>query len=389
MDGYHDDIDAKTLENEHPCVLAYKDKYTKILFMNLKEGTKIEIPVTSGSKTVKIVQGLGLVIRDDIVALNAGTIFTINPWKTASINIIKDMKIHIISRLEETLSEDGSPPKNRDSSIWGELPSELHDEIHFQGDVKDYISRCLLNKTHLQKCMRPNHWFSYMARDRISMEDAYYIIKFASQYADEYPELLTGVLEKFMIVFSEEIKDVKNFVPMGKAGRAKSTSPSKNLKVLDSYRKILFNISRLLTSKLITMVSMTYTEEKYGFIVDILESDLYKKYKNLYTLNDNFGGAKSDEKTIKMEFLKDFVSNIKIEYNPLNDDILNLAKTYQELDRPEDDDPDEAYFSFATPLRRYINNNFKEEDRNDAAAFFFSRIEDEDERNDMIKIRLM
>jgi hypothetical protein len=398
MNGYYDNIDVKTLENESPCIMAYKDRYTKILFMNLIAGSKIDIPATKGPKFIKVVSGLGLAIGDDVKAIKAGMIFIVGPNEDVNIDSVLDMKIYIIVLLSDGEDETPTSQSSQNPRIWGDLPTELHGEIYFQGDVKKYISRCLLNKTHLAKCMSPNHWFKYM--ESLSMEDVYYIIKFTSQYISEYPELFIGILEKFIEIFDVEIKEItKTFIApkdninlamfRGKGkGKAKTVSKindnGKLPTILETHYNTMRNIKSIVASVLKGMVSVSYTQEKYGPMDNILESYLYKNYRKVYLLSERFRDFKADENDAKLVFIENFVDNIKIIDNPLNDGIINLAEIAQKIQDPDAEISDETYVDFEHQFEQYINNNFKTKDQLNAAKFLTSRVINDDTRNIII-----
>ena len=399
MEGYYDNIDSQTLVNKKSRVELYANESMRLVLICLgpKESIGEEVHSTETQFT-KVVKGVGLaMVGDKTNVINQGMAVIIPPGKMHNIiNVSAEESLKMYTIYSGLYAASRSPEVEVDLDLddanittgGGDLPDEMQWEIFNQGTAKQYLKFCQTNKAHMKKCMTPSHWVGYM-KGR-SIEDAEAILKFAHTYIKENPWLFVEVVNQIILEFGEKSKNVpkqwENVVivggPFGKAKAKASASPE---------RVFLKSIHGMILKGMKNVVSVDYTEEKYGFIADILSGPLAKIYMELAFLEDRILGRVPSINKAKKKFLWDFVSSVKISDRRLDEQILDLAPLWMEdkvLTRKEDleeEDSDEEispnddmYVQFFDAFESYIKNNRMKsrKDISDAVEFFTSRMED-------------
>jgi mannose-6-phosphate isomerase-like protein (cupin superfamily) len=373
--GYYDNIDveAKKNTNLHKDIYSWAPQGTTSALMNITL-THLDPKQETGMKTrsfdlqvVKGVEGVGLVIIGGATqVLNPGMMLVIPP--NVSYNIInvsakdplKMYTTHVLSVPQAGILD------SMYSAIWGGLPTEMHEEVAFQGDVKDYIRMCQTDKAHLKRCMVPGHWQNYMRGK--SMEDAILILRFALSYVEEHPRLFKEVSQEFTNLFAKEIemsKEGLSFVKAKGKGKAKAAKAAKATPTDVKGRKYKTMLSKLaghIRDVKIKLLRIEYYVEKLGPISDILNTPLAKSWMMLDIFVEKILsiGEKTDNE-VRAEFLTDFISDVKIKDRSLDVEIAGLFVQWKIEDEPqiedEDEDEDDFVFFFDNYLESYIDNN--------------------------------
>jgi hypothetical protein len=256
--------------------------------------------------------------------------------------------------------------------IFGHLPKELHQEIYFQGSVEQYIKKCTTDKASFQKCMTSNHWLSYMKGK--SPKDILVIIKFTSNYLPIHPNLFIDVVQRFFIVYDTEITE-----------GLKTIAAKSKTKKLDDFQQILVDIGELITRSMKLLVSVDFTEEKYGFIEDIQTSPMGVNYMKLSRLDNRL--RMKQIANLNANFLEEFVDNVRIKDRHLDSSIRDIAPIWYALIDQKNKKKD-PYSKFQIHFGRYMEHNFASHENGEwwreSAKFFAAKMEDEDERENAI-----
>ncbi len=283
------------------------------------------------------------------------------------------------------------------------FPKDMKDEVYFKMSTKAFIIRCITSKAELQRCMTPGHLVNYMRNKNpsLTIKDAYFILKFASQYLTTHPKLWVQTSDAFLEIFVREIKllnelDVR---PRGKAkgkmckGKAKVKTKSDKREPTDEEYDMIAELSDIVTLAadcITTLAFLEFDEDTYGKIENLRSSNMFKLYMKIAIFRDVLTGRDklklpegyTVESHVFMEFLMDFAENIRITDRGL--DVKFLDFVFPTIEGEEWAEESEIQNAWG----RYIDNNTNSDDLKESMiAMFAERIVDINERREYLDTR--
>lgn len=384
METYYDNIDAQAKKNTSSHIDVYTSPFMKIALLHLDPKGEIGMEVhTTDTQFIKIVEGVGLaLIGEKTQVVNPGMALVIPPGTQHNIiNVSATAALKMYTIYVHTTNTGSGPAVDlpaEDGWNMPYLPREMHDEVAFQGEVKDYIRMCMTDRGHWERCMVPGHWKTYMQGK--SLEEAVMIVRFTLQYINEYPRLFQEVGNEFLAIHGERLRDAYSYKVTVRA-KAKARAKTKAVDTKKSYEEMVADkkmvdhidfLSQMIIDKKHKLVSVKYTVEKYGPIEDILTSDMLRKWMmlNVFAHSLKFSSP-ANKNGMRVIFIESFIKNIKIDDRSLDDKILGLFKNIHDLTQFDDESEsdEEAEYDvevvedFFEVLFEYIENNFEQKKR--------------------------